>query len=139
MVLHAYRGGKQPMKSPQSAPIAFRFDPAMHAALHLIADRQGRSMANMMEWLIRKHCEQKSLGWPPGRRRFGRACEDGASTSRQEVAEARGEQELTRGIKDMNAQVLACFIWSIAELLRGDYKQCDYGKVKVSGGSRPNA
>ncbi|WP_196528315.1 type I restriction-modification system subunit M N-terminal domain-containing protein [Nostoc commune] len=24
---------------------------------------------------------------------------------------------------------LAGFIWSIAELLRGDYKQADYGKV----------
>ena len=24
---------------------------------------------------------------------------------------------------------LASFIWSIAELLRGDYKQADYGKV----------
>lgn len=29
----------------------------------------------------------------------------------------------------MNAQSLASFIWSIAELLRGDYKQSDYGKV----------
>ena len=29
----------------------------------------------------------------------------------------------------MNAQALASFIWSIAELLRGDYKQSDYGKV----------
>ena len=53
------------MKKPRSAPIAFRFDPATKAALKLIADRDGRSMANMMEWLIRKHCEKESLGWPP--------------------------------------------------------------------------
>ena len=53
------------MKAPRSAPIAFRFDPATKAALALIADREGRSMANMMEWLIRKHCEKESLGWPP--------------------------------------------------------------------------
>ena len=53
------------MKSPRSAPIAFRFDPTTKAALHLIADREGRSMANMMEWLIRKHCEKEALGWPP--------------------------------------------------------------------------
>lgn len=53
------------MKPPRSAPIAFRFDPTTKAALHLIADREGRSMANMMEWLIRKHCEKESLGWPP--------------------------------------------------------------------------
>ena len=53
------------MKPPRSAPIAFRFDPAAKAALKLIADMDGRSMANMMEWLIRKHCEKESLGWPP--------------------------------------------------------------------------
>jgi len=29
----------------------------------------------------------------------------------------------------MNPQALASFLWSIAELLRGDYKQSDYGKV----------
>jgi hypothetical protein len=65
MVLHAYRRSKQAMKTPRSAPIAFRFDPTTKAALQLIADREGRSMANMMEWLIRKHCEKESLGWPP--------------------------------------------------------------------------
>jgi hypothetical protein len=65
MVLHEYRRSKPNMKSPRSAPIAFRFDPTTKAALHLIADRDGRSMANMMEWLIRKHCEKESLGWPP--------------------------------------------------------------------------
>ncbi len=27
---------------------------------------------------------------------------------------------------------LAGFIWSIAELLRGDYKQADYGKGKIT-------
>lgn len=29
----------------------------------------------------------------------------------------------------MNAQALASLVWSIAELLRGDYRQSDYGKV----------
>jgi type I restriction enzyme M protein len=29
----------------------------------------------------------------------------------------------------MNQQVLSSFIWSVADLLRGDYKQSDYGKV----------
>ena len=53
------------MKPPRSAPIAFRFDPVTKAALKLIADSEGRSMANMMEWLIRKHCEKEALGWPP--------------------------------------------------------------------------
>jgi type I restriction enzyme M protein len=29
----------------------------------------------------------------------------------------------------MNYQSLSSFIWSIADLLRGDYKQSEYGKV----------
>jgi len=29
----------------------------------------------------------------------------------------------------VNPQSLSAFIWSVAELLRGDYKQSDYGKV----------
>ena len=29
----------------------------------------------------------------------------------------------------MNQQVLSSFIWSVADLLRGDYKQSEYGKV----------
>src|SRR3954452_14142369 len=29
----------------------------------------------------------------------------------------------------MNHQNLSSFIWSVADLLRGDYKQADYGKV----------
>jgi hypothetical protein len=53
--------------SQRSAPTAFRFDPTVKSALALISEREGRSMANMMEWLIRKHCEREGLGWPiPG-------------------------------------------------------------------------
>jgi type I restriction enzyme M protein len=29
----------------------------------------------------------------------------------------------------LNQQALSSFIWSVADLLRGDYKQADYGKV----------
>jgi type I restriction enzyme M protein len=29
----------------------------------------------------------------------------------------------------MNHQALSAFIWSVADLLRGDYKQSEYGKV----------
>lgn len=29
----------------------------------------------------------------------------------------------------MNHQALSSFIWSVADLLRGDYKQSEYGKV----------
>lgn len=33
------------------------------------------------------------------------------------------------GLYFMNQQSLSAFIWSVADLLRGDYKQADYGKV----------
>src|SRR5260370_10834842 len=33
------------------------------------------------------------------------------------------------GISSVNHQNLSAFIWSVADLLRGDYKQADYGKV----------
>lgn len=53
------------MTTVRNAPIAFRFDPDVKQALSIIAERDSRSMANMMEWLIRKHCEKEGLGWPP--------------------------------------------------------------------------
>ena len=45
-------------------PIAFRFDPEVKRALAQIASRDGRSTANMMEWLVCKHCEREGLSWP---------------------------------------------------------------------------
>ena len=33
----------------------------------------------------------------------------------------------------MNHQALASFIWSVADLLRGDYKQSEYGRVRRCG------
>lgn len=53
------------MKSVRNQPTAFRFDPTVKASLSFIAERDGRSMANMLEWLIRRHCEVEGLGWPP--------------------------------------------------------------------------
>jgi len=32
----------------------------------------------------------------------------------------------------LNHQSLSAFIWSVADLLRGDYKQSDYGKVTIT-------
>jgi hypothetical protein len=55
------------MKTARNLPTAFRFDPSVKEALFVIADRDGRSMANMLEWLIRKHCERECLVWPPTR------------------------------------------------------------------------
>jgi hypothetical protein len=39
----------------------------------------------------------------------------------------------------MNISELANFIWSLADFLRGDYKQADYGKIIlpfIRGGNR---
>lgn len=82
----------------------------------------------MMEWLIRKHCEKESLGWPPAgcRPSCGRKSEEVGGLSK---ARRFGRQEIQRSVRSMNPQALASFLWSIAELLRGDYKQSDYGKV----------
>jgi hypothetical protein len=56
------------MTTPKSAPSTFRFQLAVKDALVLIADQQGRSMANMLEWLIKQHCESEGLGWLPHER-----------------------------------------------------------------------
>jgi len=43
---------------------------------------------------------------------------------------ARGERLVHQGgTSIVNHQALSSFIWSVADLLRGDYKQSDYGKV----------
>ena len=38
-------------------------------------------------------------------------------------------QHREKGITGMNQQALSSFIWSVADLLRGDYKQSEYGRV----------
>jgi len=53
------------MTEPKLAPSTFRFTAQVKDALALIAEREGRSMSNMLEWLIKKHCETAGLGWPP--------------------------------------------------------------------------
>lgn len=41
------------MKTVRNTPAAFRLDPVMKDAPDFIADREGRSKTNMLEWLIR--------------------------------------------------------------------------------------
>lgn len=52
------------MSEQKTTPVAFRFQPATKEALRVIAERENRSMANMVEWLVREYCEQEGLGWP---------------------------------------------------------------------------
>lgn len=53
------------MESVRICPTAFRFDPTVKEAFAVIANKDGRSMANMLEWLIKRQCEREGLGWPP--------------------------------------------------------------------------
>lgn len=75
------------MNPVKSTPTAFRFDPTVKQALATIADREGRSMANMLEWLIRKHCEREGLGWPP------------VNANTQIQATAKAAQAVKRSVK----------------------------------------
>jgi hypothetical protein len=43
--------------------------------------------------------------------------------------ESGGRHSRRWGRTSVNHQSLSAFIWSVADLLRGDYKQADYGKV----------
>lgn len=71
------------MPSPKSAPTTFRFQPEVRTALAVIAERQGRSMANMLEWLIKKHCEAEKLEWPPVGGSAARSKKQAASSGRE--------------------------------------------------------
>lgn len=66
---------RRTMPAPKSAPTTFRFQPEVKNALAVISEREGRSMANMLEWLIKKYCKAQKLGWPPeeGRSRNARS------------------------------------------------------------------
>ena len=52
------------MPEQKSTPVAFRFQPSTKETLRFISKREGRSMANMVEWLVREYCEREGLGWP---------------------------------------------------------------------------
>ena len=52
------------MSEQKATPVAFRFQPATKEALRVIAERESRSMANMVEWLVREYCGREGLGWP---------------------------------------------------------------------------
>jgi hypothetical protein len=41
-------------------------------------------MKNMLEWLIKKHCEAEKLGWPPGKGAPTPSTTQAASTRRRD-------------------------------------------------------
>lgn len=50
------------MKSARNSQTAFRFGPTVKDALSSIAERNGRSIANMIEWLIKAALRARSPG-----------------------------------------------------------------------------
>lgn len=76
------------MKTTRNTPTAFRFDPAVKDALSVIAERDGRSMANMLEWLIKQHCEREGLGWPLEGSKSSAAAQSKSATPAKAAAKA---------------------------------------------------
>lgn len=53
------------MATAKTATLTFRVDPGLKEALRKAADLEHRSIANMVEVLIRDHCEQRGIRIPP--------------------------------------------------------------------------
>lgn len=52
------------MSTIKTATLTFRIDPGLKDALRIAAEQDHRSIANMIEVLIRDHCEQRSIAIP---------------------------------------------------------------------------
>jgi hypothetical protein len=52
------------MATVKTATLTFRIDPGLKEALRIAADREHRSIANMIEVLIRDFCEQRDIAIP---------------------------------------------------------------------------
>ena len=52
------------MATSKTATLTFRIDPYLKEALRRAADLEHRSIANMVEVLIRDHCERRGIAIP---------------------------------------------------------------------------
>jgi hypothetical protein len=52
------------MVSKKTAALNIRIDPDLKEAIRVAANREHRSVANMMEMLIRKHCLEVGISIP---------------------------------------------------------------------------
>lgn len=52
------------MATTKTATLTFRIDPAVKEALRIAAAREHRSIANMVEVLIRDHCGRNGISIP---------------------------------------------------------------------------
>ena len=49
------------MTPKKTATLNLRIDPSLKEALRIAADQEHRSIANMVETLIRQHCEKRNI------------------------------------------------------------------------------
>jgi len=63
------------MSPRKTTTLNLRVDPAIKEAIKTAANRDHRSVANMIEMLIRKHCEQEGISIPEQQTMFGDADE----------------------------------------------------------------
>jgi hypothetical protein len=56
------------MGTVKTATLTFRIEPGLKEALCIAADQEHRSIANMVEVLIRAHCEQRGIATPPSKK-----------------------------------------------------------------------
>jgi hypothetical protein len=59
------------MSSTKTATLTFRIDPGLKEALRTVADQEHRSIANMIEVLIREYCGQRGIVIPPSEKTKG--------------------------------------------------------------------
>jgi hypothetical protein len=52
------------MSLKKTTTLNLRVDPSIKEAIKVAANREHRSVANMIEMLIRKHCEQEGISIP---------------------------------------------------------------------------
>lgn len=52
------------MSTIKTATLTFRIDPGLKEGLRIAAEQEHRSIANMIEVLIRDHCERQGIAIP---------------------------------------------------------------------------
>lgn len=52
------------MASRKTSTLNLRIDPNLKEAVRIAAAREHRSIANLVEWLIRQHCEKAGIPIP---------------------------------------------------------------------------
>jgi len=63
------------MPPKKTTTLNLRVDPAIKEAIKVAANKEHRSVANMIEMLIRTHCEQEDISIPEQQTLFGDADE----------------------------------------------------------------